>query len=69
LLNEIVTWKEPLVEICEMLPLWNPKQIRKTPAINSFLASYVSTYNKESSHSLESIKHMETYNPLVFKIN
>ena len=52
-----------------MSPFWNPKQIRKTLVINSSLDSYVSTHNKKSSQSLQSIKHMKALNPIVRETN
>jgi len=47
----------------------SPLKTQNKQGTNSSLASYVSTYIKESSHSLGSIKHMETNKPLTTKIN
>jgi hypothetical protein len=50
--------KDPWLKMCCAAPD-NTKQIRKKLAINSSLITYVSSYNKESSHILESIKHID----------
>ena len=42
-----------------------PLGIQNKQGNNSSSASYVSTYNKKSSYSLEYIKLMETRNPIV----
>jgi hypothetical protein len=42
-----------------------PYEIQNKQENNSSLAFYVFTNNMKSSHSLESIKHMETHNPIV----